>query len=108
MRLTISVTENDIALAIQDKRMKRGNCGNCPIARAIQRVIEVCPEMSTVGVCDYETTIAYRVLFLRKDNRLWTGQKSCRSAILPREAMDFVDDFDKGHKVVPFTFTLAL
>lgn len=75
---------------VKRKHIKAGKKGDpyyCPIALAIK---ELKPNYQHihVGGCD--------ISYIHKDTEYWLD--------LPEEASDFIDNFDEGDKVKPFTF----
>jgi len=82
--ITVDVTSEDILCGC------RANCINCPIARAIDRVI---PQNYHASVLYGHANIYLTETCLYK-----------YSYTLPREARSFIEDFDSGNKVSPFSF----
>lgn len=88
MEIEVEVTDDDIRDGVKDM------CRYCPIALAIRRKhfdarVEVYPSTA----------------------RFWpSGNRSGDSMFgdLPDEAMSFIEQFDKGKSVSPFTFKLNL
>ena len=78
MTITVNVTERDIAFGT------RNACEYCPIARALARAIDGKPSVH----------LSYAMIGESRYN-------------LPREAIQFVVDFDAGLPVRPLSFTLS-
>ena len=79
MIVHVSVTADDIANG------KPGECCGCPVYLAVRRVL---PDVSGVG-----------------PGRVWlTGGR--RPITLPDDAEDFIERYDRGHRVEPFEFDL--
>lgn len=81
--MKISVTKADITKGEPD------DCLSCPIALALKR------KVTNVEVDS--DNIDFK----------WKGKKYCNIR-LPLEAVDFIEQFDCGEQVKPFTFTLLL
>lgn len=94
MIVHIPVTQDDIAHGI------RKDCHGCPIARAILRVLKPGHRIEIAG-----KTIRIERL------RIYQGQEegiiACIS-LVTNEIAAFVNAFDKGQSVKPFTFKLNL
>ncbi len=82
----ISVTAEDIA------RGKRGSCGECPIALAVARALGKATDVKVTCV------FAYIRHNLRDATTVYA---------LPGKATRFIDAFDDGEPVEPFTFTMT-
>lgn len=77
------------------KRGLRKDCGACPIARATKRALGL--RMSTEGV-----VVSSDIIIPQKDSyfgRIYT---------LPKKAEHFIDRFDDGRDVKPFSFVARL
>jgi hypothetical protein len=86
-RIKVSVTEEDIL------RGKRLVARACPIARAIRRDARMWKRVSVYGnYCNYY------------DSRGWFMNMSK----LPKKCETFVNRFDEGKKVNPFSFIIRL
>lgn len=81
--MKINVTAEDIRLG------KRGTPNSCPIARAIKR------------------RLTNRDVWV-SDSEVWVKVPFRRYVDLPKEARDFVKDFDRSRDVKPFSFNLEL
>ena len=79
----ITITNEDI------RRGVRNNACACPVALAIKRVM---PKATSVAVS------CSRVTYKVGDQRVWKD--------LPKEAYVFIENFDEGFKVKPFSFSL--
>ena len=77
MLVTVDVTQADIDAGVKRK------CDQCPIARAVRRVVGA----------DKEVTVNPVSIYI--DGGYWRT---------PLEASNFISDFDNGHPVVPFSF----
>lgn len=84
MDVHVEVTEDDIRQGI------RGECGTCPLARALNRVVE---SQWKVKVYSFHAQ-------LEDAADLW-------EAVLPNSAEDFVASFDRGGPGEPFAFDLS-
>jgi hypothetical protein len=82
----IQVTQEDI-----DRGWAR-DCGKCPIALAAKRAFPDARYVSVTGDIEMSFGPGRRV-------QAWS---------MPDLAIFFMDDFDKGNKVTPFTFTAQL
>ena len=80
--MKVNVTRQDI------DQGERANCCNCPVARAIARLV---PEGDQVEVL--YASILRRGL-------------QCRIVRIPEEVRDFIKKFDRGRWVKPFSFDL--
>ena len=78
--IKIEVTQEDI------DRGEKGDCAKCPIARAIRRTLKV------------------RYVHVDTDFLEWGPDYSCMNA--PVKVSKFIDAFDEGRRVSPFTFML--
>lgn len=87
MLLTVDVTQADI-----DAGTPKAKCG-CPIALALDRA----GHAASIIIDDQQPSVGCVNVFI---SGLW--------ADLPDEASCFVDRFDAGRSVQPFTFTLDL
>lgn len=76
--MKITVTEEHI------QKGERRSCGRCPIAQAIHESTGVAME---VGIAS-----------------AWPANGPYKCIDLPREAQVFIDRFDRGSRVRPFTF----
>lgn len=81
--MKVSVTQDDI------DHGERHCCERCPVARAIRRVIGDMP-----------------VVEVERDNVTIGPLGGWTYATLPTRATKFIDRFDVGLKVAPFTFEL--
>lgn len=81
--LLIRVTEEDIGTGLT------GNPWHCPIAKAVDRLTTLMPEVNYGSVCLYRN---YEIVYC---------------ADLPVEARLFIGNFDAGNPVAPFTFELT-
>src|SRR5690242_11035182 len=95
----IRVTQDDIDYGI------RGDCGKCPIARALLRQ---CPEFATVNV-----KLGYAFFWHVKYNYNTMGHKPVGDCVaeLPKEADLFIFDFDADdgeREVKPFEFDIEI
>lgn len=88
MKVTINVTEDDILTGI------RGICVLCPIARAINRVLSDNEYFAVVG--NYLHISDYKESHFRK------------VVVLPKVARAFINSFDEGEGVMPFSFELDI
>lgn len=79
--VVIHVTQDDITEAI------RGSCCHCPIARAVQRRFRA-------------SAIVFSMAFAITQPRKKVGI----GCDIPREATDFIERFDRGESVSPFSF----
>lgn len=98
-KLRIEVTERHIEHGL------RNNCEDCPIGMALQGALNL-PKDRIVTV-DVET-VAIRQL----PQGNWGFKKSnsfpaIETAELPPEAIAFIETFDRGFPVKPFTFDLT-
>jgi hypothetical protein len=83
--VTIEVTQEDI------EKGERGECEKCALALAVSRVTK------------------YRVEIGLYEAEFYDGPELCvGSSDLPIAAMVFVERFDNGHPVSPFTFPLEV
>ncbi len=82
-RIKIHVTDSDISHG------RKNRCNTCPVARAINRFID-----GTASVSKSQAEL---------NNG---GQRQLIT--LPFNAMDFIDDFDRGFPVHPFKFYLSI
>jgi len=80
-KIILNVTASDIGAG------ERANCFHCPIAKAMVRQFPGCDFASARGT----------VLFFCR------GEQGYR-ATPPSEAKQFMDDFDSGRTVMPFSF----
>lgn len=86
-RVQITVTADDIA------RGHREGCQNCPVAFALWRV----------------ALDAVDMVVMRDDVKFYRcggGRNPIRK--FPREVTRFIDDFDAGRPVAPFSFSLSI
>lgn len=90
-RITVEVTPLDIAMGV------RRSCFNCPIAKAVKRAIKRDDLEIGIEPC--------RVLAKKLDAQLTYGSFE-HFAILPEEAMRFINSFDNEEPVQPFAFEL--
>lgn len=81
--MLIEVTEADIEMG------KQRRVDACPIALALER---------TSG----------RRFYVRCDDIVDAEEDKTSFAELPEEAVEFIQDFDEGHEVHPFSFHLDL
>ena len=82
-----------LKIQVKQKHIKAGRIndgGNCPIALACRDAAIVCPNVSTMWI-SYRGSDYYR-----------------RSTPLPQKAIEFVDNFDNGKPVKPFSFVVVL
>lgn len=80
--MTITVTQDDINTG------RTKNCGWCPVALAVRRLLV---PGSSVSVSGTHVNISIS-----------------KGLLLPIEAQKFIDRFDRGDPVVPFTFELHI
>lgn len=92
--LEITVTKDDIKNGVKQ------NCGKCPIALAMQRVLGE----------DVEVNVKYTMAHIyRKHKTDEDKDYMCShlySYILPMDARNFISEFDQGHPVSPINLTL--
>lgn len=89
-KLTVTVTQDDIEHGVTR------HCQKCPIARAVAR--ELLPGMSV-------EVVAATVRITPVNRPAWhTPVALCES--LPPRALTFIERFDAGKSVRPFTFQL--
>lgn len=86
--VTIDLSQNDIDYGLP------GWCGNCPVARATNRVLDKCYYAHVtdclMSVCEH-------------------GPRSfMHRSLLPVHVSAFIRDFDLGEPVTPFTFQLDI
>ena len=86
MSTIITVTQEDI------DHGKKGDCGECPIARAAKRAF---PAL-------FPTVSCYN-LYLDSA----PGRDDGHGTPLPQKASEFVQDFDRGRPVEPFSFEVS-
>ncbi|KKM24071.1 hypothetical protein LCGC14_1608850 [marine sediment metagenome] len=87
MRITIDVTKRDI---------DRGTADACPVTLAVRRALGVRKD-SKLG--RYLLIGISNICFLDEDGWFETDL-----AAMPNIAQDFVNDFDRGRTVAPFSF----
>jgi hypothetical protein len=93
MRVKIEVRKADIEAGV------KGNCQMCPIARAAIRA-----GFPAVGVGG-ELTVAKSVAAVKRSiNGETTYKDIVETASLPEKAHTFIEKFDDGYKVKPFSF----
>ena len=81
--MRIEVTAQDI------RKGKKSNCMRCPVALAVKRLLpghEVWADSLSIDV--------------------WTHDEYRRVATTPKKVATFMDRFDTGQPVKPFTFTM--
>ena len=83
--VTVEVTADDIAHG------KPGRCSSCPIALGVIR--------SGIGATDIAVGLETCWVSMAHDEHL-TGYE------MPDEALDFIDAFDNGRPVAPFSFSM--
>lgn len=85
MRVRVEVTQNDI------RKGRRGDCANCPIARAVKRVTRV-----QNALVEDDGTIS----FSKRDNIVIIPASEKRER--------FISKFDAGEKVEPIVFLMNI
>lgn len=95
MRVKVSVTENDI------RRGLRNDASHCPVARALYRRFRVHGKgvAMLVDVGDGQLLL----------NRIYTDTDTITAVLhedMPVSVQKFVDAFDAGRSVKPFTFSV--
>jgi hypothetical protein len=85
MEITVNVTQRDIERGIRSK------CSDCPVALAVKRALGKRVKVFSGVSTSY--------LYLDHNKKPFP---------LPASAVEFIDRFDSGHKVEPFTFKLKL
>lgn len=70
-----------------------GETGRCPIALALSEAGMFCPSVGSFGI------------YLNSEGKI--GDDRERHVFLPREAQDFVENFDDGSGVDPFEFNIS-
>lgn len=104
--VTISVTDDDI------KEGHRCDCYYCPVARAIQRMLkpssasinQVLAEVTPRGVTIIYNTITISDVLGMTHHNLCSLEK----IRIPEPATFFINRYDGGHKVTPFSFELDI
>ncbi len=92
--LTVRMTAEDIAVALQDARLERYPARYCPLARAFCRALEVPLGHVTVG--------PYNV-----DCEAWEGRGAVE-AFLPPHVTAAIASFDRRRVMPPLTFQVQL
>lgn len=92
--LTVRMTAEDIAVALQDARLERCPAQYCPVARAFCRALEVPLGYVTVG--------PYNV-----DCEAWEGRGAVE-AFLPPHVTAAIASFDRRRVMPPLTFQVQL
>lgn len=106
--MRIEVTADDI------RHGERRECERCPIARAVQRATNdgawsVC-ETSTSRLPGFsgDPDDVHNVYVVGKQERGGYDVDPDSAIRLPREVSRFIDAFDSGHDVEPFSFEIEM
>lgn len=94
-KIKIQVTQEDINKGIS------GNCTECPIALAVLRAL---PHFQMVRVG--HDMIHCWVFAEDKEKGRWHYNAGNRTYDIPREAQDFIRDYDRDRPVEPFEFEI--
>ena len=98
--MKIQITQEHIELGRLNKKNKNQPCMSCPIALALEDVIDLSSVTATVG----QDVVSY---CLKGGASLPEVQSSDRLLPLPFEARTFIRRFDNNVEVSPFEFELG-
>ena len=92
----INVTQEDIHFGV------RGDCGNCPVARAVIREMGILEDDNIfVNVESNEINIGVIVedeMLIDYDKDYFNDYSSCLNFISPQRVIDFIEKFDAGEQ----------
>jgi hypothetical protein len=92
MRLTVNVTDEDIATG------EAFSCRKCPVALAMMRAI--------MGSRKVEGLMPFVAVSQECISAFVPGDDGCVQVIPARPIVEFIDDFDHGRPVRPFSFEI--